>query len=128
MEAGNLGIVTLYAAILILMQVAMSIQVVRGRAKSEVSFGWGDDMDLARVVRAHGNFLEYVPITLIVMALAALGGMGALSLHALGGVLVAARAVHALGLYVDWLPGRVIGQTVTWIVMAAAGILALVTM
>ena len=52
---------------------------------------------LLRRIRVHGNFAEYVPLALFLMALAELQGLPPLILHALGLSLLAGRALHAFG-------------------------------
>lgn len=60
----------LYAAILGLMQVSLTSYVVFGRWRYGVSLGDGGERDMRRRVRAHGNFTEIVPMSLILLYLA----------------------------------------------------------
>jgi uncharacterized protein len=87
-----------WAAILALMLVGLSAWVVAGRVGSDVLVGDGDDR-LARRIRAQGNFTEYVPLALLVIALyEASGGSHALVV-ALCIVLVVARVLHPFGMF-----------------------------
>lgn len=53
---------------------------------------------LSRAIRAHANAVEYLPIAILLLALAELTGMTALWLHGLGIVLLVSRVLHAWGL------------------------------
>ena len=54
--------------------------------------------DLAKAIRVHGNFAEYVPIALILLASYELNGASAMMLHVLGAALVVGRVLHVIGL------------------------------
>ena len=64
----TLQITALYAAILTLMYLALTYYVINGRVAADQSILHGDDMNLATKIRRHGNFAEFVPMALIVMA------------------------------------------------------------
>ena len=92
----TLPITTLYAGLLGLLMALLSIRVPLRRGALNVPFGDGGDEALATRIRAFGNFIEYVPMLLLLLALLELGGLSAGRLHALGSTLLAARALHAL--------------------------------
>jgi uncharacterized membrane protein YecN with MAPEG domain len=82
-----------------------------------------------RAARAHGNFAEYVPFALLMLALCEINGLPDWALHVLGVVLVAGRALHATGIAKEpedfkW---RVLGTSLTFTMMgvAAAALLGL---
>ncbi len=54
--------------------------------------GDGANPDLARRIRIHANAVEYIPIALILLALAEAAGTPAWSVHAAGATLIIARA------------------------------------
>ena len=91
-------ITALYAGLLALLFVGLSVQVIRRRVSNMVSLGDGGDAELSRRVRVHGNFAEYVPLALILIALSETLGAPALLLHALGLATLVGRASHAWGL------------------------------
>lgn len=113
-----------YAAILGLGMAVLSIRVPMRRGQLDVPFGDGGDEALATRIRAFGNFAEYVPMILLLMALAEGSGASATVLHASGAGLVLSRLVHALayrGRSVLTFPekvGRGIGAFSTWCVLA----------
>ena len=61
-----LPITATYAAALAIILLALIYHVILARAKYEVSIGTGGNADLHTRVRRHGNFVETVPIALIV--------------------------------------------------------------
>lgn len=121
-------ITALYAGILAFLLVALSIRVVVVvRAKGKVNYGDDGNPEFGRVVRAQGNFVEYVPMALLLMGIAELNGSNPTWLHGMGVALVLARLLHPLGLRAVGGPSaaRVIGTSATWIVLAIGGVLAI---
>jgi uncharacterized membrane protein YecN with MAPEG domain len=59
--------------------------------------GLQTDRDMRRAERVLSSFVEYVPLALILLTLIELKGSPAFVIHILGGVLVAARVLHAFG-------------------------------
>ena len=51
------------------MMVLLSFQVSLRRAKLNVTHGDANDETLRRRVRAHGNFVEYAPLAVVVLGL-----------------------------------------------------------
>ena len=94
-----MGSVTpLYAAIIALTFVLLSIRTLRLRRRFAVAIGDGEQPLLARAARAHANFAEYVPITLLLIYFLEVGGVPITWIHALCGTLLVARLVHAYGI------------------------------
>ncbi|MBR9861974.1 MAG: hypothetical protein GYB24_00850 [Rhodobacteraceae bacterium] len=106
-----LPITSLYAAILALMLIVLTYYVILGRARSGISILHGEDMALATRIRQHGNFIEFVPMALIVMALAEFGGANSMALHIAGVLLVVARIAQPFGMHpeIATKPLRIIG-------------------
>lgn len=90
-------ITALYAGLLAPIFVFLSIRVITTRRGAKVALGHGDNGALLRAIRVHGNFAEYVPLTLIMMALAESLALPALLVHAVGVTLVTGRLIHAFG-------------------------------
>lgn len=119
-------ITPLYTGILALWFLALSIRVVQQRGHG-VSLGHGDDAVLLRRIRGHGNFAEYVPLILLMMAMLELGGMRAWVLHAIGIALLVARVLHGVALSYSekWKFGRFYGTLLTFILLPVAGLLCI---
>ena len=88
----------LYAALLAFLLLTLAFRVVTLRWRTRTGIGDGGDRGLARAIRVHGNAIEYVPIALVLLLVAELGGAAPALLHGCGAGLVAARLVHAVGL------------------------------
>ena len=85
----------LYAALLGILLVILSWGVSKVRLRERVSLGAGEVSDLESAIRAHGNFIEYVPFALILLILAESAVAHSWLLHTLGGSLLAGRLLHA---------------------------------
>ena len=83
-------------AILIILQQILMMNTGAYRGKVQIGVGFGDDRDLERKIRRHGNLAENAAIFVIVLALAegVLGG-GAI-VTGFGVAFVIARICHAI--------------------------------
>ncbi|MDN4983846.1 MAPEG family protein [Bradyrhizobium sp. WYCCWR 13022] len=88
-----------YLAILALIYAALALQVIRLRRSSGAAFNDGGNDGLRSAIRAHGNFMEYVPIIALMIALLEMSGASPLRIHMLMGALVLSRLLHPLGMY-----------------------------
>ncbi len=112
----------LYAALAAVILIVLSLRVIGARRSRRVALGDGADEDLARRIRAQGNFTEYTPLALVLVLLLELGGAPAWQLHALGAALILGRIVHAWSLTAHSGNGRLIGMTLTFFVLAAGAL------
>ncbi|WP_281558993.1 MAPEG family protein [Thalassomonas sp. RHCl1] len=110
-----------YAGLLTLLLIVHSVNVIRMRLKFKVGLGEGaeDQRPLIKAVRIHGNFVEYMPLSLLLMAGYETAGGNVQLLHVLGAVLVIGRVFHAMGLNksIGTSRERQIGMLSTFIVM-----------
>ncbi len=105
-------------AIFVLLSIPMAISVGVRRAKTGILLLHGDDDALLRLIRAHGNFIEYVPLALLALAGAEVAGTSPWLVAACGGVLILARVVHYFGLRASAdSKGRAIGAGLTTLSM-----------
>jgi len=118
-------ITAVFTALLALMLVAISIRITVLRAGKKINLLDGGDEQLRRAIRVQGNFIEYVPIALILLALIEWSGAKAWLVYGFGAALLVARIVHAFGLYSGVFPARVIGTSATWIIVAAEALIVL---
>lgn len=88
----------LYAGLLGLLLIVLAYNVSRYRVGLKIAFGDGDHPGLKRAIRAHANLTENAPFGLILLAAIEAQGFSNIAVHALGGVLVIGRALHAFGL------------------------------
>lgn len=117
-----------YAALLTLMYMVLSINVTRARYRNRVSLLDGDKPDMRKNMRIHGNFSEYVPLALIVIFFAEIGGASLWTLHLLGSGLFLGRILHATGLKAQGPAGfgRKAGMYLTAAVMISGSIWILI--
>lgn len=120
-------VTALYAGLNAILLIALSIFVVTLRGKHKVDLGAGGVPQLDRAIRVHGNFIEYVPFALLLLLILELNQAATWLLHLLGAALTLARIAHAWGLWHSKgaSPGRIVGTTVTWLVLAVGLIGAL---
>ncbi|WP_417254695.1 MAPEG family protein [Celeribacter sp.] len=97
----TLTLTALYAGLAGLLYLFLSIHVIKQRITVRQSLGDGGDETLNRRIRAHGNFNEYAPITLILIAALESQGASALPVHLAGLTLLVSRALHAYGMQED---------------------------
>lgn len=117
-------VTALYAGILGLMAMTLSSMAGMRRGKTGISIGDGGDPNMLLAVRRHGNFVEYVPLILILVALLEMKGISSTSVHVMLGALVLFRFAHAVGLKADTTQGlgRLIGAMGTAIVLVVASV------
>ena len=117
----------LYAALLALWFILLSLRVIELRGRHRVSIGDGDRPDLRRAIRGHANFAEYAPLALLLLLILELSRFSIYIVHVLGAVLVIARLLHgyALGYTVEWKFGRTWGTALTFVVIAVEAVLCL---
>jgi uncharacterized membrane protein YecN with MAPEG domain len=124
------SITSAYLGILALLYLVLGLQVSRLRRGNKVLFGDGGNIQLRSAIRAHANFVEYVPIIVLMIAMLEMSGMPAMRVHLLMGALLVARLLHPLGMYVgprtlQFQICRVGGISLTLLVMLAAALLLL---
>lgn len=91
-------VTALYAALLALLLMLLSLRVSLLRRSTGTFFGPGEDRRLARAIRAHANFIEYTPMALLLLLLLEARDVAPGLLHILGGAVLGGRVLHALGL------------------------------
>ena len=116
-----------YLAILALIYAVLALQVARLRRDNLVLFGDADNGGLRTAIRVHANFIEYVPIITLLVALLEMSGMAASRVHLLMGGLLLARLLHPMGMSArpgtwQFNAGRVGGILLTIAVLVAAAI------
>lgn len=117
-------ITAVYASLLAILYIILSYRVAQRRMRFQVGLGTGQNTELERAVRIHGNFAEYVPLVLLLLAVFEAGGGPAWAVHVAGAGLLVARGLHALGLTQSSgrSPGRFAGVITTWLIMLALAI------
>jgi uncharacterized protein len=116
----------------------LSLAVGRQRGQANISLGLGSDAGVAIgeeykappllvAIRRHGQFAEYVPISILLLLLLELNHANAVALAGLAGVLMLSRLCMALGLgRTTPNPLRTAGNLLQWGMIVAASIFGLV--
>lgn len=87
-----------YAPLLALLYVGLAFYVIRQRFKLRVGLGDGNQPDLIKAIRMHGNFAEYVPLLLVLMLIAEQTQQPAWLIHLAGVLTLVGRLLHLTGL------------------------------
>ena len=122
-----MAITAFYAALLGLFFVFLSFRVIGWRRLKSVELGHGEDSELLRRMRVHANFAEYVPFTLLLMAIAESMTAPRPLIHVAGLILIAGLFMHAYGLSQTphILRLRVGGMILTFTALALSAIICL---
>lgn len=114
----------IYAAFLGLIFVALSVRTLLLRRRLGVAIGDGDQPILARAVRVHSNFAEYVPLSLILIYFLETLVGASVWIHLLCSALLLGRITHAFGLsqVKETYRYRVMGMALTFTAIISASI------
>lgn len=93
-----LAVTPIYAGLLALLFVALSLRVIQNRIFRGIAIGDGGDMNTLKRIRVQANCAEYAPLGLLLLAMAELQGMPRWLVHLFGAMLLAGRVLHAYGL------------------------------
>ena len=91
-------ITALYTSLLAILWLGLTMYVILGRWKYEVSLGDGGENDLNRRIRAHANFMETVPFAVILLWFGEMYVLTPHVVHSMGIALVIGRILHAYGM------------------------------
>jgi len=91
-------VTSVIAAVLTIIFSKLSFAVIALRRKNKIGLGSGGHEDLERAIRAQGNFAEYVPFGIILIACLELNGAPWWLVLLLGIALIIGRLIHAKGM------------------------------
>lgn len=120
-------ITALYAGLLALLYVVLALRVIGVRRGARIAIGDGGDATLLRRIRVHANFAEYVPLALVLVALAESLKSDPRLLHGFGMLLILGRLVHAFGVSQakENFTLRVTGMMATFTVLIGTGLVCI---
>lgn len=112
-------ITPLFASLFAILFVVLSLRVALRRRRRRISIGSGGDEELEIAIRAHANFIEYVPIALILMWFLEVIAHASGLVLILGTALFFARLAHIVGITdtQNKLIFRFVGMIVTFAVI-----------
>ncbi len=109
-------VTSIIAAFLTFIFIKLSFAVINLRRKNKVGLGNGGNEELERAIRAQGNFAEYVPFGLILMACLELNGAPRWLVAFPGVTFIIGRLVHAAGINIPPpdFSKRILGMQLTF--------------
>jgi len=124
-----MNILPIYASLLAVLFVALSIRTIRARRSLRIGLGHAENPTMLRAMRVHANFAEYVPFSLLLIFLVESSGARQVLVHLLGVALLIARLSHAFGVSRDPenFRFRVFGMALTFTVLLVCAAYLLVT-
>ena len=114
-------VTSIIASLLTIIFVKLSFAVIGLRRKNKVGLGSGGHEDLERAIRTQGNFAEYVPFGIILVACLELNGAPWWLVAIPGIALIIGRLIHAKGMNIPPpdFSQRVLGMKFTFGTLAA---------
>lgn len=106
------------ALVLAVLYIRLAFAVIKKRRQHKVALGTGQQPDLEAAIRAHGNFAEYVPLALVLLACAELNHAPWWLLLSSALALVIGRTIHASAISGSDLKKRVQGMKLTFASLA----------
>ena len=91
-------VTSIIASLLTILFIKLSFAVIGLRRKNKVGLGNGGHADLERAIRAQGNFAEYVPFGIILLACLELNRAPWWLVAIPGAALIIGRLIHAVGI------------------------------
>ena len=120
-------VTSIIAVALTIIFIKLSFAVIGLRRKNKVGLGSGGHEDLERAIRTQGNFAEYVPIGIILIACLELNGAPWWLVVIPGIALIIGRLIHAKGMNTPPpdFSRRVLGMKFTFFTLIALVVLNL---
>lgn len=119
-------ITALYASVLAILIIWLAVQVIKQRRLNQVAYADGGVEALQIARSAQSNATEYIPITLILMALLESNSAYPTWIHLTGIIFVIGRIIHARGILKEDLKRRVRGMQVTFLVILSLVVLNMI--
>ncbi len=92
-----LTITPVYAAILAILFMRLTVRVIKTRRQEKVAIGDGGNIKLQRAIAAHANFAQYAPFGLLLIAFIELQSTPIYIVHIIALTLLIGRLIHAYG-------------------------------
>ncbi len=122
-----LAAVALYAGLMALIAVWLASIIGSWRRKLGISIGDGGHIDLIRAMRGQANFVENVPLALLLLLIAAMAGAPVYVIHLFGLPLTIGRVLHGWHFAAPgrpgWMRGAGAGLTLLPLAILAIGLI-----
>lgn len=112
------------ASLLTFVYVFLAFKVIALRRTEKIALGDGGVQKLQAAIRAHGNFSEYVPLSLVLMALLELDHFASTALMVVALALVLGRVLHAVSVLSNpqRFKFRVLGMQLTFATLVSLAV------
>jgi len=112
------------ASLLTFVYVFLAFKVIALRRTEKIALGDGGVQKLQAAIRAHGNFSEYVPLSLVLMALLELDHFASTALMVVSLALVLGRVLHAVSVLSNpqRFKFRVLGMQLTFATLVSLAV------
>ena len=119
-----MALTPIFAALLALIFLFLSLSVIKLRFAKKVSLGDGGEPSLRVAIRSHANFTEYVPMSLLLLWFVEAFTYSSKLVLIFGSVLVVARLAHIIGMHnpKDFMILRQLGVVATYGVIAVSSV------
>ena len=87
----------LFSVVLCLIYIRLSFNVISIRRKIQVGVGDGENVELQRAIRVHGNFAEYSPFAVVLLLIAEFQQVHIWFLWGIAFFFIGSRLIHAYG-------------------------------
>ncbi|EIE27624.1 hypothetical protein COCSUDRAFT_52224 [Coccomyxa subellipsoidea C-169] len=102
-----LPVTSLYGSLTGILYIALTFGVVFKRRELKIPYGDGGQRMLVKRISAHNNASQYIPLSLILLALIEAGGFAHTAwMHGLGLALLIGRSSHAYAIALDGTPHK----------------------
>jgi len=123
-------IASFYTALSAIILIFLSIKIIQNRRSSKIAIGDESNDFLQRKIRAHGNFIEYTPIFLIMLILVEMAGLNKYFIHFFGIIFIAGRLSHAFGISIAEIKNknfifRQVGMVCTFFCLSSLALILL---
>jgi uncharacterized membrane protein YecN with MAPEG domain len=120
-------ITPIYASLLGLFFCKLSLNVIKLRRLQKIPLGDGLNSPLNRAIRAHGNFIEYVPMALLLITFIEWQMKEKIMVHLLCLLLLMGRLIHSHGITKDpeIFKFRIMGMVLTFFVIIVSSFIIL---
>ena len=117
-------IIPFYAGLLTLIFITLSLRIIFLRNTLKIGLGDLGNEKLFRAIRVHSNFVEYVPMSILLFSFIEFKGGSLLLCHGLCGSLIIGRVTHAYGVskIKETFYFRQIGMALTFTPMIAGAL------
>jgi uncharacterized membrane protein YecN with MAPEG domain len=112
------------AAAAAIINIWLGLRIGKIRHAEKISIGDGGNDMLIRRMRAQANFIENVPLALILIGAIELAGKGGAWLAPVAAVFMLGRVAHGIGMDGKFMAGRGIGTMVSLLVVAGLSVIA----